>query len=73
MTSVTAGYDGDNPHDEELPDPETLKWRVPLINTGSDGVIYARLQAGTETLGLLRVPNAAYLRFIRKWMTHDPS
>ena len=65
--SIQTGYE-DKPL-SEIPPPEEVKWTVQLdrVAEGSDEhFVYARVEIDGEAIGMLRLPSAEYLRWIRE-------
>ena len=72
MTSTSSGYQGpDYPSEKkDLKPPEECEWFVveKKVAESEDfgDIIYARFECDGETLGMIRLPNVEYLRWIRE-------
>lgn len=74
--SIQTGYEDDKHDDEKkLPPPEEVEWKVEHMAIGSSeedkAITYVRVEVGGKTLGMLRLPNTEYLRWLRERLAHE--
>lgn len=72
MTPLDTGYQGPDYMDEEksTKPPSECEWRIVQKNVGESeretAVVYAAFEVDGEVLGMVRLPNAEYLRWLRE-------
>jgi hypothetical protein len=69
---VTSGYEGPDytpGEDKKVKPPEDCTWSITQKNVGDSeeaDTIYAAFECDGEVLGMVRLPNPEYLRWLRE-------
>ncbi len=66
--TIQTGY-GDRPS-KSIPPPEDVEWKVQITQIGEGEAekdkVFVRVEIDGDSLGLLRLPNTAYLLWLRE-------
>jgi len=72
MTKISTGYQGPDYTEEEkkVKPPEECEWYLVENKVGDSseetGTVYAAFECDGEVLGMVRLPNPEYLRWLRE-------
>jgi hypothetical protein len=66
----TSGYQGPSSDDKKVDPPNEVEWLIKERQVGGDSedddTVYAAFEADGEVLGMVRLPNPEYLRWLRE-------
>ncbi len=72
---VSTGYEDPPPEESKIPPPEEVKWLVQIALVGESveekDIVFVTVEVDGESLGLLRLPNGEYLRWLRERIQGD--